>query len=73
MKDILVSIPYESGKSGHQWMDAEGKTLLTVSIPYESGKSGHSGKDSMSVILSWYQSLMNQGKVATPKEELWIS
>ena len=38
----MVSIPYESGKSGHHWTAGTATTKnVLVSIPYESGKSGH--------------------------------
>ena len=61
-----VSIPYESGKSGHEVPLSLEVTMIFVSIPYESGKSGHhNDNDNGNNKQMAYQSLMNQGKVAT--------
>ena len=38
---MIVSIPYESGKSGHKGNEMVVVFRHFVSIPYESGKSGH--------------------------------
>ena len=38
---VLVSIPYESGRSGHHLPVTASFKSKIVSIPYESGRSGH--------------------------------
>ena len=61
----LVSIPYESGRSGHNIYVNRLQTNILVSIPYESGRSGHYFWFRIIRANYKYQSLMNQGEVAT--------